>query len=63
MALGSIIMPPLFGKSARTRPDQGVAAEVDANMEVSFTLKFSRLISLLFFQTFEGITYFLVSPR
>ena len=39
------------------------SAEIEANMEVSFTLKFSRLISLLFFQTFEGVTYFLVSLR
>lgn len=63
MALGSIIYAAAVWEISPDKTGPGSAAEIEPNMEVSFTLKFSRLISLLFLQTFEGVTYFLVSPR
>jgi len=48
MALGSIIYAAVFWEISPDKTGPESAAEIEPNMEVSFTLKFACLISLLF---------------
>ena len=53
MALGSIIYAAVFWEISPDKTGPENAAEIEPNMEVSFTMKFACQISLLFLQTLK----------